>query len=100
MRGKGVLFQEQVLRIVNQFAGLSYAEADAFRRAMTKDRKSGTMELLKQRFIQGARQNGYSKVLAEGDSLAQVLAKIDELHVPRGRVVTRYIDRNQRRMIL
>ena len=40
------------------------------------------------------------KVLAEGDSLAQVLAKIDELHVPRGRVVTRYIDRNQRRMIL
>jgi len=60
-----ILFQEQVLRIVNKFAGLPFAEADAFRRAMTKDRKSGAMELLKQRFIQGARQNGYSKVLAE-----------------------------------
>jgi DNA-directed DNA polymerase III PolC len=60
-----ILFQEQVLRIVHKFAGLSYAEADAFRRAMTKDRKSGSMDLLKQRFIQGAKQNGYSRTLAE-----------------------------------
>ncbi|MBI4962092.1 MAG: DNA polymerase III subunit alpha [Desulfomonile tiedjei] len=60
-----ILFQEQVLRIANKFAGLSYAEADAFRRAMTKDRGSGTMESLKRRFVEGAGQNGYSKVLAE-----------------------------------
>jgi DNA-directed DNA polymerase III PolC len=60
-----ILFQEQVLRIVHTFAGLSYAEADAFRRAMTKDRKSGKMDRLRQRFIQGAIAKGHSKALAE-----------------------------------
>ncbi len=61
-----ILFQEQVLRIARFFAGLSYAEADAFRRAMTKDRKSRKMELLKQRFIEGAIDQGHRRSLAEG----------------------------------
>jgi DNA-directed DNA polymerase III PolC len=61
-----ILFQEQVLRIAHFFAGLSYAEADAFRRAMTKDRKSRKMELLKQSFIEGAIDQGHSRSLAEG----------------------------------
>jgi DNA-directed DNA polymerase III PolC len=60
-----IVFQEQVLRIVNQFAGLPYAEADAFRRAMTKDRKSDQMQSLKEKFIQGALKKGYAKALAE-----------------------------------
>lgn len=60
-----ILFQEQVLRIVHTFAGLPYAEADAFRRAMTKDRKSKKMDLLKQQFIQGAIAKGHSRLLAE-----------------------------------
>ena len=60
-----ILFQEQVLRIAHFFAGLSYAEADAFRRAMTKDSRSQKMELLKQRFIDGAIAQGHSKSLAE-----------------------------------
>ena len=60
-----IVFQEQVLRVVHVFAGLSYAEADAFRRAMTKDRSSNSMDLLKQRFIEGATKNGYSKRLIE-----------------------------------
>jgi DNA-directed DNA polymerase III PolC len=60
-----IVFQEQVLRIVNQFAGLPYAEADAFRRAMTKDRKSDKMQSLKQQFIQGAMEKGYTRGLAE-----------------------------------
>ena len=59
------LFQEQVLRIVHIFAGLPYAEADAFRRAMTKDRKSKKMDRLKQQFIQGAIAKGHSRSLAE-----------------------------------
>ena len=46
-----ILYQEQVLRIVHSFAGWTYADADAFRRAMTKDRKSGKMDLLKREFI-------------------------------------------------
>ena len=61
-----ILFQEQVLRIAHFFAGLSYAEADAFRRAMTKDRKSRKMELLKQSFIEGAIDQGHRRSLAEG----------------------------------
>jgi len=60
-----ILFQEQVLRIVHVFAGLSYADADTFRRAMTKDRKSRKMDLLKKRFMDGARNNGHGKILAE-----------------------------------
>ncbi|MBM3299744.1 MAG: DNA polymerase III subunit alpha, partial [Deltaproteobacteria bacterium] len=60
-----ILFQEQVLRIVHTFAGLTYAEADAFRRAMTKDRKSKKMDFLKQQFIQGAIARGHSRALAE-----------------------------------
>lgn len=60
-----ILFQEQVLRIVHVFAGLPYAEADAFRRAMTKDRKSKKMDFLKQKFIQGAVAKGHTRALAE-----------------------------------
>lgn len=60
-----ILFQEQVLRIVHTFAGLSYADADAFRRAMTKDRKSRKMALLKQQFLEGALAKGHSRTLAE-----------------------------------
>ncbi len=60
-----ILYQEQVLRIVNNFAGLCYAEADRFRRAMTKDRRSEIMDSLKQRFIQGALAKGHSRTMAE-----------------------------------
>ncbi len=60
-----IVFQEQVLRIVHTFSGLSYAQADAFRRAMTKDRRNQKMPLLKNQFIQGALSKGHSKELAE-----------------------------------
>lgn len=60
-----ILFQEQVLRIVHTFAGLSYAEADAFRRAMTKDRKAGKMDDLRRRFVQGALAKGYDMAVIE-----------------------------------
>jgi hypothetical protein len=40
------------------------------------------------------------QVRADGSSLNQLLAKVDQLQVPRDRVVIRYIDRNLRRMIL
>jgi DNA-directed DNA polymerase III PolC len=60
-----ILFQEQVLRIVHALAGLSYAEADQFRRTMTKDRKAGKMKELKNRFISGALAMGHPRSLAE-----------------------------------
>lgn len=69
-----LLFQEQVLRIAHVFAGLSYAEADAFRRAMTKDRKSRRMHLLEQRFLDGAEANGHDR-----DTAADVFRQLSAL---------------------
>jgi len=60
-----ILFQEQVLEIAHRFAGMSYAEADAFRRAMTKDRSPEEMAKIKDRFVSGARRKGYSPEVAE-----------------------------------
>ncbi len=60
-----IVFQEQVLRIVHRFAGFSYAEADAFRRAMTRGRSRGEMKMLKASFIRGAERMGHSRAEAE-----------------------------------
>lgn len=60
-----IVFQEQVLEIVHRFAGFSYDDADAFRRAMTKNRSKREMERLKQAFMDGAKRMGHSKELAE-----------------------------------
>ncbi|MEZ4517715.1 MAG: DNA polymerase III subunit alpha [Chloroflexota bacterium] len=52
-RTKGVLiFQEQVLRVVREIAGLSWAEADHIRRGMSKF-KAREMEALAAEFIAG-----------------------------------------------
>ncbi len=60
-----ILYQEQVLRIANTFAGLSFSDADNFRRAMTRDRGSKIMNSLKQRFVEGAMAKGHSQRMAE-----------------------------------
>jgi DNA polymerase III alpha subunit len=60
-----ILFQEQVLRVAHVFAGLSYAEADAFRRAMTKDRGSIRMDCLKKKFFDGALSKGHTPEAVE-----------------------------------
>ncbi len=60
-----IVFQEQVLRIVNRFAGLSYSDADAFRRAMTKGRSKGEMDMLKAAFMEGAMKKGHDRKTAE-----------------------------------
>ena len=53
-----LLFQEQILEIAHQFAGLSYAEADGFRRAMSHARSPEEMEAMRSRFIEGAVARG------------------------------------------
>jgi DNA-directed DNA polymerase III PolC len=60
-----ILFQEQVLRVAHVFAGLSYAEADAFRRAMTKSRGSKEIERLQGRFFEGALALGHEPEVVE-----------------------------------
>jgi len=55
-----ILYQEQVLKVAHDLAGMSYAEADGFRRAMTHDRTEEEMEKMRDSFVSGAVGNGVS----------------------------------------
>ena len=58
-----IVYQEQVIRIANEVAGLSLAKADIMRRAMGKKDKS-LMSKQKNEFIEGALKNGFNKKVA------------------------------------
>jgi error-prone DNA polymerase len=60
-----ILYQEQVLKVAHDLAGLSYAEADGFRRAMTHDRTDEEMNKMREGFIASAVNNGVKKNIAE-----------------------------------
>ena len=49
-----ILYQEQVLRIAHELAGLSLADADLLRRAMSHFDPGKQMQTLKEKFIAGA----------------------------------------------
>jgi DNA polymerase-3 subunit alpha len=49
-----ILYQEQVLRIAHELAGLSLADADLLRRAMSHFDPGKQMQTLKQKFVAGA----------------------------------------------
>jgi error-prone DNA polymerase len=53
-----LMYQEQVLEVARAVAGFALAEGDGFRRAMTKDRGSGAMVGLRQRFLERAAERG------------------------------------------
>lgn len=52
-----ILYQEQVMRIANQFACFSLNEADNLRKAMGK-KKPEVMAKFKKKFVEGAKENG------------------------------------------
>ncbi len=60
-----ILYQEQVLQVAHDLAGMSYAEADGFRRAMTHDRTPEEMEKMRGSFISSAARNRVDKRIAE-----------------------------------
>jgi error-prone DNA polymerase len=60
-----ILYQEQVLKVAHDLAGMSYAEADGFRRAMTHDRTDEEMEKMRTTFISCADRNGVSRHISE-----------------------------------
>ncbi|MFC1901973.1 DNA polymerase III subunit alpha [Chloroflexota bacterium] len=60
-----ILYQEQVLKVAHDLAGMSYAEADGFRRAMTHDRTDEEMEKMRESFISSSVRRGVSKAIAE-----------------------------------
>jgi DNA-directed DNA polymerase III PolC len=60
-----ILFQEQILEIAHQFAGLSLREADDFRAAMSSTRDPELMEAMRDQFIGGATRRGIAREIAE-----------------------------------
>ena len=52
-----ILYQEQVLRIAHELAGLSLADADLLRRAMSHFDPGEQMQTLKEKFVTGAAQH-------------------------------------------
>jgi DNA polymerase III subunit alpha len=59
-----IVYQEQVLFIVQALAGYSLGEADIFRKAMGK-KIANTMKTQRNNFVEGAERKGVSKKLAE-----------------------------------
>ena len=60
-----ILYQEQVLKVAHDLAGMSYAEAAGFRRAMTHDRTEEDMEKMRDSFISSTVRNGVSRGIAK-----------------------------------
>ncbi|MEE8176828.1 MAG: DNA polymerase III subunit alpha, partial [Acidobacteriota bacterium] len=55
-----IVYQEQVMQIANRLAGFSLGQADLLRRAMGK-KKHKEMAAQRERFVQGALDNGFPK---------------------------------------
>ncbi len=60
-----IIYQEQVMQIAQVLSGFTAGEADILRRAMGK-KKRVELEKQKERFIEGAYNNGISKDIAAG----------------------------------
>lgn len=60
-----IVYQEQVMEVARIIGGYSLGNADLLRRAMGK-KKAEVMEKEKKNFIEGAKEKGYSKEVAEG----------------------------------
>jgi DNA-directed DNA polymerase III PolC len=59
-----LIFQEQVLAVANRVAGVTLAEGDLLRRAMTKDRGPGAMRRLAEGFVRRAVSRGVPEATA------------------------------------
>lgn len=59
-----IVYQDQVLKIVQAIAGFSLGQADLLRRAMGK-KKASEMEKQRENFLKGAAEKGVSKKIAE-----------------------------------
>jgi error-prone DNA polymerase len=60
-----IIYQEQVLQVARGVAGFTLAEADSFRRAMTKDRSRAEMESLHGEFVRRSCALGCTQEVAE-----------------------------------
>ncbi len=60
-----IIYQEQVMQIAQVLSGFTAGEADILRRAMGK-KKRAELEKQKERFVEGAHNNGINKDVAAG----------------------------------
>jgi len=60
-----MLYQEDVLKVVQTIGGLSLGEADDLRRSMTKKRGYEGVAHARERFLSGARRQGFPAAVAE-----------------------------------
>ncbi|MDD5687163.1 MAG: DNA polymerase III subunit alpha [Elusimicrobia bacterium] len=59
-----IVYQEQVMKIATDLVGLSLAEADTFRSAMSK-KNVELIEQYREMFIDGAKKKGFTRAVAE-----------------------------------
>ena len=59
-----IIYQEQIMLIARRFAGFTFAEADLFRRAISKKNKDSILKM-SDKFIQGAIKLGHSEDIAK-----------------------------------
>lgn len=55
-----IVYQEQIMKIANKFAGYSLGEADVLRRAVSKKNRE-TLEKERNKFVKGVINNGYTE---------------------------------------
>lgn len=60
-----ILFQEQVLEVAHQFAGMPLEEADRFREEISEARDPSELEEMRKHFVEGAVENGIPRSDAE-----------------------------------
>jgi error-prone DNA polymerase len=60
-----VVFQDQVLEVAMALAGFTIGEAEGLRRAMSRKRSEEAIEAFRERFIEGAVQNGVDAETAD-----------------------------------
>lgn len=67
-----IVYQEQVMQIVQKIGGFSLGEADIVRRAMSK-KKEEEMKRLKKEYLEGAKKGGYD--IKKADELFEMIMK-------------------------
>lgn len=58
-----LIYQEQIMQIATTMAGFTMGKADSLRKAISK-KEAGLMQEMREAFIQGAMQKGYTKAIA------------------------------------
>ncbi|HWL34075.1 MAG TPA: error-prone DNA polymerase [Gaiellaceae bacterium] len=66
-----VVFQDQVLEVAMALAGFTIGEAEGLRRAMSRKRSEEAIEAFRERFVEGAAQNG-----VDGETADRVYDKL------------------------